>query len=328
MDYIQTITAAVRQLNCHIDTASLSRLVLDIVVIPVHNAEASSQKYQLIIGDNSQQMPVRYELFRANSSPCLPDDAQTTPTISLAEIQDKKSIQLPPVWICPDTEQTYRPELSGQTDTLRVHTHAHFLSPDSLHADDVVGVLRVPIASNGVTAVAMPFEPFGDGFPDSFLAGPFIGGDGGCADSLHHLPAGSGDLFSYLFSPEGWTAQDGTNGAAARPGDALLFSSGAGGGLEAFVYGRVPKSPSLASVLPPGENLLSYGFPRMAFPSETLPQGISPPAGWDGEPILDDLIPWWRAFVVTNITDEPVVWTRARPYPRPRSGFPLKVRMT
>ena len=202
------------------------------------------------------------------------------------------------------------------------------LAGGALHADDVVGVLRVPIASNGVTAVAMPFEPFDDGFPDSFLAGPFIGGDGGCADSLHHLPAGSGDLFSYLFSPEGWTAQDGTNGAAARPGDALLFSSGAGGGLEAFVYGRVPKSPSLASVLPPGENLLSYGFPRMAFPSETLPQGISPPAGWDGEPILDDLIPWWRAFVVTNITDEPVVWTRARPYPRPRSGFPLKVRMT
>ncbi len=106
--------------------------------ILVHNAEASSQKYQLIIGDNTQQMPVRYELFRADSSPCLPDDAQTTPTISLDEIQDKKSIQLPPVWICPDTEQTYRPEFSGQTDTLRVHTHAHFLSPDSLHADDVM----------------------------------------------------------------------------------------------------------------------------------------------------------------------------------------------
>ena len=191
-----------------------------------------------------------------------------------------------------------------------------------LHADDATGVYRVSVASNGEEAVGMPFEPFGDGLPDSFLAGPFVGDGGDGADFLHHLSVNSGGLSSYSFTQEGWMA-DGTNGPAARLGDVLLLSPGAGGPLDVFVYGRVPKTASLTSILLPGENLLSYGFPRLAFATDELPAGLSAPVGWDGTGIWDGFIPWWRAFVVTNTTEYPVVWTRSRPYPRLRSGFPV-----
>ena len=74
------------------------------------------------------------------------------------------------------------------------------------HADDAVGVLRINVASNGEVAVAMPFAPVGDGEPDSFLAGPFIGDGSAGSDVLHLVSAASGDVFSYSFVQDGWVA--------------------------------------------------------------------------------------------------------------------------
>ena len=66
-------------------------------------------------------------------------------------------------------------------------------------ADDVVGIMRIAVPSNGEAAVAMPFEPFGDGLPGSFLAGPFLGDGGDSSDSLYHLSSLSVEMYSYRF---------------------------------------------------------------------------------------------------------------------------------
>ena len=193
----------------------------------------------------------------------------------------------------------------------------------ALHADDATGIFRISVASNGEEAVSLPFEPFGDGLPGSYLVGPFIGDGGAGSDVLHHFSAASGGLFAYAFSSDGWLAQNGADGPAVRPGDAFLLSPGLGGCLDAFVYGRVPKTATLTSILPPGENLLSYGFPSLTLAANGLPAGLSPPVGWDGNGVWDDFLPWQRAFAVTNTEEYPVAWIRSRPYPRLRSGYPV-----
>ena len=193
----------------------------------------------------------------------------------------------------------------------------------ALHADDATGIFRISVASNGEEAVSLPFEPFGDGLPGSYLVGPFIGDGGAGSDVLHHFSAAFGGLFAYAFSSDGWLAQNGADGPAARPGDAFLLSPGLGGCLDAFVYGRVPKTATLTSILPPGENLLSYGFPSLTLAANGLPAGLSPPVGWDGNGVWDDFLPWQRAFAVTNTEEYPVAWIRSRPYPRLRSGYPV-----
>ena len=193
----------------------------------------------------------------------------------------------------------------------------------SVLADGAAGILHLSVPSNGEVAVSMPFEPFGDGLPGSFLAGSFIGDGGDGSDTLHHLLPLTGDMISYRFRQDGWVVQDATNGIAASLGDALLLSSGNGSVLDVFAYGRVPEEGNVSSVLRPGENLLSYGFPCLAFLRDDLPYGVTAPVDWNGECILDDHIPWWRAFVVTNVTDAPIVWNRPRPYPAIHAGYPF-----
>ena len=68
---------------------------------------------------------------------------------------------------------------------VRVVFGAMFIGGGAI-ADDAVGIMRIAVPSNGETAVAMPFEPFGVGLPESLLAGPFADdGDDG-SDMLHY----------------------------------------------------------------------------------------------------------------------------------------------
>lgn len=41
-------------------------------------------------------------------------------------------------------------------------------------ADDLAGWMRVGVASNALTAVSMPFSPFGSGALGDFLSAPFV----------------------------------------------------------------------------------------------------------------------------------------------------------
>ena len=108
------------------------------VYLLLHNAGTTPVKYRLTIGDDTLSDPIPYDLFRADSDPCLPKDPLPTIPVNLDEIQTQKRIQLAPAWICPDDELNYRPVFSSKTPTLRVHTNAHFLSPDMLHKEDAV----------------------------------------------------------------------------------------------------------------------------------------------------------------------------------------------
>ncbi len=108
------------------------------VFVILHNADTTPAKFRLTIGDDAIKSPIQYDLFRADSTPCLPDDPLPTIPVNLDDIQNKKQIHLAPAWICPDDELNYRPVFSSNTPTLRVHTSAHFLSPDILHKDDAV----------------------------------------------------------------------------------------------------------------------------------------------------------------------------------------------
>ena len=96
-------------------------------------------------------------------------------------------------------------------------------------ADDAAGILRVGVATNGETSVEMPFFPFGDATPDSFLSGPFWSGDGDLPpDRLYLFSESRGLGVEMAYSTNGWI-ETGTGEAAATtatPGDGIVFVPG------------------------------------------------------------------------------------------------------
>ncbi len=187
--------------------------------------------------------------------------------------------------------------------------------------DDAAGLMRVETDQDGVAAFALPFVPFGDGVPGTFLSGPFAEGD-----VLHMVKGDTGSLTNAVFASGGWAVPSGASAPVSAPGDAFVLAGGAASAPFAFfVYGRVPSAPSLETVLRPGANLVSYGYPALALPTNALPVGVTGPYGWDAATTgvsSAGCVPWTTPFVVTNSAQDPVAWSRPRPYPAPEAGPP------
>ena len=191
-------------------------------------------------------------------------------------------------------------------------------------ADDCVGWLRVGVPTGGVAAVAMPFEPLGDGGAASFLAGPFASdADSGSADELVRIGGASGDVVRAVWGAGAWRDPAGgtVGGPTASPSDALLLRLlPSETPFEVFVFGRVPAADFLSTPVPPGPGLVSYGYPAGGPSDAPLPPGVAVDAGWAGPP---PGLPDWAAPVpVTNANPGPVDWVRRRPYPSPSPGRP------
>lgn len=113
----------------------------------------------------------------------------------------------------------------------------------TLLADDAAGVLGVNIVSNEDVAVDMPFMPFGDGTPASFLSGNFMGDGGPYSDRLYRLALSGYSYTNAFFSAEdGWVdpATGMPTGMTAVRGDTLVFAPGDEVGLDFWLFGRVP----------------------------------------------------------------------------------------
>ena len=189
-------------------------------------------------------------------------------------------------------------------------------------ADDAVGVFRVDV-TNAATAVAVPFVPFGSGILNDFLSGAFAG-DESVSDRVYCVPAEGGGLTNAVFVNGAWI--DPGSGAPselrAEAGDSLLFVPGVADPLSFYVFGRVPSGPSRTSELSRGGNLVSYGYPSAVCATSALPDGVSQPIAWWGQPLADSVLPWTSAFWVSNSCDESVAWVKVRPYREPYGEFP------
>lgn len=183
-------------------------------------------------------------------------------------------------------------------------------------ADDCVGWLRVQIPSNGVAAVAMPFESVGDGNGSAFLSGPFAESSASnLTDELIFVDGASGTVSRAAWSSGAW--RDPASGEeidlSARPSDAFVFRLQPSDPFDVFVFGRVPCSDALASSLAPGLSLVSAGYPSLSFPTSSLPSDVSVDALWTGE-CVSGFLPWTTPVFVTNANPESVAWTRSCPY--------------
>lgn len=199
----------------------------------------------------------------------------------------------------------------------------------SVMADDAVGVFRVDAQSNGLTAVAMPFEPLSTDGVGRFLSGGFAVGEDGRSDRLYQVSSRDGTVAESVWSGGAWLdAESGaTSAVRVTAGDALAFLPGLPEPAALYVFGRVPCSGSLASTLFPGWNLLSYGYPAPASPFPSLPDGVEGPFGAEGCDAATDAIPWRSVFWVSNSNDAAVGWSRPRPYGPLESGKPMIVGM-
>ena len=154
-------------------------------------------------------------------------------------------------------------------------------------ADDLAGWMRVGVASNALTAVSMPFSPFGSGALGDFLSAPFVEGDD-----------------------------------VSRVGDVLAIRTAPFyPPFDAYVFGRVPTNRTFETVLEPGENLVSFGYPSLSCPTSSLPEGVSVSPLWRSA-CPSGLVPWTVPLVLTNASDEAVAWIRACPWPIPSFGAP------
>ena len=181
-------------------------------------------------------------------------------------------------------------------------------------ADDCVGWLRVGVPTGGVAAVAMPFEPLGDGGAASFLAGPFASdAASGSADELVRIGGASGGIVRAVWGTVG--------GPTVSPSDAFLLRLlQSETPFEVFVFGRVPAADFLSTPIPPGPGLVSYGYPAGGPSDAPLPPGVAVDAGWAGPP--PGLPDWAAPIPVTNANPGPVDWMRRCPYPAPAPGRP------
>ena len=74
----------------------------------------------------------------------------------------------------------------------------------SVMADDAVGVFRVDAQSNGLTAVAMPFEPLSADGVGRFLSGGFAVGEDGRPDRLYQVSSRDGTVAESVWSGGAW----------------------------------------------------------------------------------------------------------------------------
>ena len=140
------------------------------------------------------------------------------------------------------------------SSAMRRHTKSAFQSAlaallvfaNAAFADDAAGVMRVAVPSNATATVEMPFAPFGDATPGTFLSGVFLGDGGPYSDALYRLSALDGTYTNAVWSGAEW--MDPASGEAASftttAGDMLVFSPGDDGGTEFFVHGRAPSVAS------------------------------------------------------------------------------------
>lgn len=199
----------------------------------------------------------------------------------------------------------------------------------SAMADDAVGVFRVEAPSNGLTAVAMPFEPLSADGVGRFLSGGFAVGEDGRSDRLYQVSSRDGTVAESVWSGGAWLdAESGaTSAVRVTAGDTLAFLPGLPEPAALYVFGRVPCSGRLASTLFPGWNLLSYGYPAPPGPFPSLPDGVAGPFGAEGCDAATGAVPWRSVFWVSNSNDAAVGWSRPRPYGPLASGKPRIVGM-
>lgn len=199
----------------------------------------------------------------------------------------------------------------------------------SVMADDAVGVFRVDAQSNGLTAVAMPFEPLSADGVVRFLSGGFAVGEDGRPDRLYQVSSRDGTVAESVWSGGAWLdAESGaTSAVRVTAGDALAFLPGLPEPASLYVFGRVPCSGNIASTLFPGWNLLSYGYPAPPGPFPSLPDGVAGPFGAEGCDAATGAVPWRSVFWVSNANDAAVGWSRPRPYGPLASGKPRIVGM-
>ena len=113
----------------------------------------------------------------------------------------------------------------------------------SFSAADAAGVLGVRVVSNENAAVTMPFAPFGDATPCSFLSGDFSGDGDVHANRLYRFVFPGSTHTNAVFSAEaGWLdpATGEPSDMTVARSDTLVFAPGSGGGLDFWLFGRVP----------------------------------------------------------------------------------------
>ena len=109
-------------------------------------------------------------------------------------------------------------------------------------ADDLAGLQRVAVPSNDVGGVVLPFVPFGDGTPSSFLSGPFVGnGLSSQSDVLRLVPCGFGlETTNAVYRDGVWV--DSVSGEpsafSASVGDIVVLEPAGDGPFDFFLFGR------------------------------------------------------------------------------------------
>ena len=186
-----------------------------------------------------------------------------------------------------------------------------------VRADDAAGVFRVEVNGSSSVPFAMPFQPFDGGTPDSFLSGGFIGdGTEEESDRLMHVTS-EGSVTEFVRSGTLWAP----SGILVLPGDSFVFSPTlTAEPLNFSVFGRVPFCPSLESILWPGINRVSFGYPGFCGINE-LPSGTMLDAAWM---VFD----WRRPLLISNSLPEMTRWVRSRPYGEIESAGPRFAEMS
>ena len=108
-------------------------------------------------------------------------------------------------------------------------------------ADDLVGLQRVAVPSNDVGGAVLPFVPFGDGTPASFLSGPFVGnGLSSQSDVLCLFPSVFGLETNAVCRDGIWV--DPVSGEpsafSASVGDIVVLEPAVDGPFDFFLFGR------------------------------------------------------------------------------------------
>lgn len=184
-------------------------------------------------------------------------------------------------------------------------------------ADDAVGIIEVSVPDDTQVSFGMPFEPFGDGRPDSFMSGQFVGDENeDRSDILFHYF--SGVVTGSVWSATGWVALGDRSLASvlpAEPGDAFVLDPAPSSEpFRFFVFGRVPCAETLSNDIFPELNLISFGYPS-EIPTNALPFGITLEKAT--EPLS-----WRSALCMSNATPDIVSWVRERTYGSLVSGVP------
>ena len=110
------------------------------------------------------------------------------------------------------------------------------------YAGDVVGVMRVDIATNGLAEVEMPFEPMENTGPSGFISGLFFGDGLDLSDRLFCRSADSGGLTNAVWNGSNWLdpATYYFSPMSVIPGDTLYFLRADEEPFSFSLFGRYP----------------------------------------------------------------------------------------